>query len=402
MALPVIIAVEEDSAVFENVSLQLAERYQRSYRIESLRHAGEAAEVLQRLAHEGADVALLLADLPALRADEGGLFDQARHLHPQAKRVLLASPNVWLDPPRADVDPRTRWDLGRSTTSSSSPASRRTRSSTEAISSFLLEWARNGAWLPPPCTSSVRSGRAAHTSCGRPSRAAPSRTPSPWRTPTRDASYSRRPRLTRRLPLMVLPDGRRSATPRTPRSRWPPARRRESRTRPSTCSSSAPGRPACPRPSTAPRRGCDVVVVDAGGIGGQARSSSLIRNYLGFAKGVSGSRLAEQAYEQASVFGANFVFMHRATGLTRSGEELRPVARRTAADVAPRTVILATGASYRRLGIPELEALTGAGVFYGGPVSEAPALAGRAVFVARRRQLRGAGGPAPRPLRPDA
>ena len=56
-------------------------------------------------------------------------------------------------------------------------------------------------------------------------------------------------------------------------------------------------------------------MVDEGGIGGQARSSSLIRNYLGFPKGVSGSRLAEQAYEQASVFGASFVLMHRATAL---------------------------------------------------------------------------------------
>ena len=63
--------------------------------------------------------------------------------------------------------------------------------------------------------------------------------------------------------------------------------------------------------------GLDVVVVDAGGIGGQARSSSLIRNYLGFARGVSGSRLAEQAYEQAAMFGASFVFMHRATTFAR-------------------------------------------------------------------------------------
>ncbi len=67
--------------------------------------------------------------------------------------------------------------------------------------------------------------------------------------------------------------------------------------------------------------GLSVVVVDAAGIGGQARSSSLIRNYLGFARGVSGSRLAEQAYDQAAVLGANFVFMHRATSLARSDDE---------------------------------------------------------------------------------
>ena len=57
--------------------------------------------------------------------------------------------------------------------------------------------------------------------------------------------------------------------------------------------------------------GLDTLVVDEGGIGGQATSSSLIRNYLGFPRGVSGRRLAQQAYQQAWVFGANFAFMHR-------------------------------------------------------------------------------------------
>ena len=127
--------------------------------------------------------------------------------------------------------------------------------------------------------------------------------------------------------------------------------------------------------------GLRTLVVDEGGIGGQARSSSLIRNYLGFPKGVSGSRLAEQAYEQASVFGASFVFMHRVTALDRSGGWLHAVARRRPARQR-RGVILATGATYRRLGVPSLEALNGAGVFYGGPASEAHALTGKDVFVA--------------------
>ena len=127
--------------------------------------------------------------------------------------------------------------------------------------------------------------------------------------------------------------------------------------------------------------GLRILVVDEGGIGGQARSSSLIRNYMGFPKGVSGSRLTEQAYEQASVFGARFVFLHRATALARSGELLQ-ISLSNERRVTARTVILATGASYRRLGVPSLEALNGAGVFYGGPVSVAPALSGKDAYVA--------------------
>ena len=91
-------------------------------------------------------------------------------------------------------------------------------------------------------------------------------------------------------------------------------------------------------------------MVDEGGIGGQARSSSLIRNYLGFPRGVSGNRLAEQAYEQASVFGASFVLMHRRPPSVARGDWLDVSlsdGRRVAA-----AVILATGASYRRLGVP--------------------------------------------------
>ena len=126
--------------------------------------------------------------------------------------------------------------------------------------------------------------------------------------------------------------------------------------------------------------GFSTLVVDEGGIGGQATSSSLIRNYLGFPRGVSGRRLAQQAYEQAWVFGANFAFMQTATGLRRERDELF-VTLSDCGGVRARAVLLATGARYRRLGIPALEALNGAGVFYGGPTSEAPAMAGRDVYV---------------------
>jgi thioredoxin reductase (NADPH) len=106
----------------------------------------------------------------------------------------------------------------------------------------------------------------------------------------------------------------------------------------------------------------------------------MIRNYLGFPGGVSGSRLAEQAFEQAAVFGAGFVLMHRVTELLRSDDGLE-VRLQDDRAISARTVILATGASYRRLGVASLEELTGAGVYYGGPASVAHALAGKDVFV---------------------
>ena len=126
--------------------------------------------------------------------------------------------------------------------------------------------------------------------------------------------------------------------------------------------------------------GFNTLVVDEGGIGGQATLSSLIRNYLGFPRGVSGARLSEQAYEQAWVLGADFAFMERVVGLERENGRIR-LTLSEHGSVSAGAVILATGATYRRIGVPELEELNGAGVFYGGPASEAHGLKGLEVCV---------------------
>ena len=126
--------------------------------------------------------------------------------------------------------------------------------------------------------------------------------------------------------------------------------------------------------------GLNTVVVDRGGIGGQASSSSLIRNYLGFPRGVSGRLLARSAWEQAWVFGAKFAFMRSVTSLERDGTDLLLTCSDGSSVRAP-AVLLAMGASYRRLGVPALEALVGAGVYYGSTNSEASFLVGRDAFV---------------------
>jgi thioredoxin reductase (NADPH) len=182
------------------------------------------------------------------------------------------------------------------------------------------------------------------------------------------------------LPLMVLPDGRAMSDPSN-------AEIAEVAGAPSDLAEHAfdllivgAGPAGLSAAVYGASEGLRTLVVDEGGIGGQARSSSSIRNYLGFPKGISGSRLAEQAHEQARIFGASFLFMHRATALGQSESGLEVVLsddRRLSA----RAVLLATGASYRRLGVPSLEALNGAGVFYGGPASEGQALAGKEAYV---------------------
>ncbi len=126
--------------------------------------------------------------------------------------------------------------------------------------------------------------------------------------------------------------------------------------------------------------GLQTMVVEPRAIGGQAGTSSMIRNYLGFPRGISGGRLAHQAWEQALLFGTEFVFTQQATALEVRGNH-RVITVTDGSEVTARSVIIAVGATYRRLGIPALDRLIGAGVFYGAAGVEAPAMAGEQVYV---------------------
>jgi thioredoxin reductase (NADPH) len=126
--------------------------------------------------------------------------------------------------------------------------------------------------------------------------------------------------------------------------------------------------------------GLRTALLEREAFGGQAGTSSRIRNYLGFPAGVGGVELAQRAYEQAWVFGTDFVYGNPATSLAKDGD-LMVVGLEDGSEIRARAVVIATGVSYRRLGVPELEALVGAGVFYGAGTIEAQAVAGRYAIV---------------------
>jgi thioredoxin reductase (NADPH) len=129
--------------------------------------------------------------------------------------------------------------------------------------------------------------------------------------------------------------------------------------------------------------GLKVLCVEEHALGGQAGTSSLIRNYLGFSRGLSGAELAQRGFQQAWVFGARFVLTRRVTRLSPNEPSGSGFTAELddGASVDARSVILATGVSYRRLGVPALEALSGSGVYYGANVSEAHGLAGAHTII---------------------
>jgi thioredoxin reductase (NADPH) len=126
--------------------------------------------------------------------------------------------------------------------------------------------------------------------------------------------------------------------------------------------------------------GLRTVLIDPSMPGGQASTSSMIRNYLGFPRGISGSDLAVRAVEQAWLFGAELLLAQTAVALQADGDR-RVLSISNGDTVTARTVVVATGVSWRRIGVPSLEALVGAGVFYGAAGAEAQAMKGQQVYI---------------------
>ncbi|MER5460108.1 FAD-dependent oxidoreductase [Streptomyces sp. NPDC002668] len=116
--------------------------------------------------------------------------------------------------------------------------------------------------------------------------------------------------------------------------------------------------------------GLDTTVVDAIATGGQAGTSSRIENYLGFPSGISGAELADRAVIQAHKFGARITVPADATALESHDGHYR-VTFADGSQAAGHSVILATGARYRRLPVPGIERLEGTGVYYAATVYEA-------------------------------
>jgi thioredoxin reductase (NADPH) len=125
--------------------------------------------------------------------------------------------------------------------------------------------------------------------------------------------------------------------------------------------------------------GLDVLTLETNSPGGQAGSSSIIENYLGFPTGISGQELAARAYHQAEKFGAELLI----TKGTRLDCDHKPyvVETESGSRIPTRTIVIATGAEYRRLPLKNLSQFEGKGVYYSATFMEAQLCDGEEVIV---------------------
>jgi len=381
VARPVILAVDENPESLRDIERELRDRYERSYRVVCVGSAGEAEGELDRLSEVGEEVALVLAGDSLGGAPGSEFLAGVRKRHPQAQRGLLIDYDSW-----------GVTSIGEAIFAAMAlrqidyylirPVRPPDEMFHQAISTFLLEWAhaRRVSAHTAHIVGESWTGRAYELrevlgKCALPHTFCLADSPEGRRLVTEFGDGQP-------LPLVVFPTGEVLADPTNAELTIAAGGPVDPQGREFDLVIVGAGPAGLSAAVYGASEGLRTLVVDSGGIGGQATLSSLIRNYLGFPRGIGGRRLAEEAYEQAWVFGARFAFMQEVTSLKRDGERIS-VGLSDFPDVSARAVILATGASYRRLDVEDLEALAlkGGGVFYGGPATEAPAMVDRDVFV---------------------
>ncbi len=374
MAKPTILTVDDDPMVSQAITRDLRERYGSTHRIVRASSGAEALDVLRELALRDRPVAMVVTDqrMPEMTGTE--MLAQAREFVPDAKFLLLTA---YAD---TDVAIKAINDIG--------------------LDYYLLKpWDPPGERLYPVTDDLLGDWQAAHPQAETDVRIvghrwsdrshdlktflARNHVPYGWLDVDRDREAIRLVELAGAepddLPLVILPDGLMRAP--TTRALADALGLRTQAEQPLYDLCIVGGGPAGLAAAVyAASEGLSTVVVERHAPGGQAGQSAAIENYLGFPKGLSGSDLTQRAVAQVGRFGAEMVLARDVASLEARGP-VRAVVFDDGGSIEARSVIVATGVSYRLLQGPGLDDLTGRGVYYGATASEASQCEGDDVYV---------------------
>ncbi len=363
---------------------QLSERFGARYRVEDAASVTEAADLLRAARERGAPVAVLLADDATPVAEGRSVFQLARDLFPDVRRGLLVEFGAWGDSGMADTI-FTLMATGQIDYYVIRPWHSPDEYFYRTITEFLVEWDRAVGYRPrelaivaDPRLARTHELRSLLTTGGIPHSFHPYDS-GPGQQLLAAAGGTESTSL-----YVIFYDGTVLVDPTNAELARTygletelPADDDDTAVDVAVVGAGPAGLAAA---VYAASEGLRVVVVESRAPGGQAGSSSLIRNYLGFARGISGAELAQRAYQQAWVFGAHFAHSREAISLAPQ-QDCYLLGVAPDAQLRTRAVVLAMGVAYRRLGVPELEPYESAGVFYGASTIEARGLQDRAAHV---------------------
>ena len=375
MAKPILLAVDDDVSVLETVVQDLRRKYGKDYRILRAASGQAALDICTQLAERKDVVALFLSDqrMPGMTGVE--FLEKAIALYPDAKRALLTA--------YADTEAAIR-----------------------AINTARIHYYLNKPWDPPeeklyPVLDdlltawgdaqvkkfdglqliSTRWGAGDHEIRNFLSR---NLIPFQWLDPEKNPECLQilcdRSIGDGKLPVVLFPDGSHLVQPDTTQlaSKLPGMRTKSTQDHYDVVVAGA-GPAGLAAAVYGASEGLHTLVIDSLAPGGQAGSSSKIENYLGFAQGISGERLAQQAYIQAQRLGAEFITQRVCSIATENGYHLIKLA--DGREVSCRVCILATGVDYVKLDIPGEQQFSGSGLFYGAALTEAAGCANQEVYI---------------------
>jgi len=375
VAKPVILIVDDELPVLNAVERDLRQHYRSDYRMVKASSGAQALEAVRQLKQRNVPLALFLVDqrMPAMSGTE--LLAEAGKLYPEARKVLLTAyadteaaitsineigldyylMKPW-DPPDQNLYP--------------------------VLDDLLSDWL---ATVPVPYEGIRVAGTLWSASCHNVKDfLARNRVPYQWLDIEKDVEARQLVETLNqeelRLPVVFFPDGAVLIAPDN-RTLAEKAGLQTRATQPFYDVIIVGAGPAGLGAAVyGASEGLRTALIEREATGGQAGTSSLIENYLGFPSGVSGADLARRATVQARRFGAEILTAQEVTGV-RVEDPYRIVALSDGSELSCHALIIATGVSVRRLGVPGIEPLTGAGVYYGAAVTEAASYRGEHVYI---------------------
>jgi thioredoxin reductase (NADPH) len=372
---PVILTIDDDPAVLGAIDRDLRHQYRHEYRVMKAGSATEGLETAQALAARNTPISMFIVDqrMPEMSGIE--VLREAMKLHPQSRRVLLTAyadtevaiqgineigldhylMKPW-DPPELRLYPVLNDLLGEWRA--------RTRPS------FVGIRVLGSQWSPQSFAAKEFLSR--------------NRVPYEWVDVDQDpAARTLAESLTNdltRLPVVVFPDGTHLVVPSTAELATKAGLHTHA-TRPFYDVIVVGGGPAgLANAVYAASEGLRTVLVESQAAGGQAGTSSMIENYLGFPNGVTGADLAQRATMQARKFGAELLMGQEVVGLRRE-DPYRIVKLGDGTELTAYTVVITTGMTARTLAAPGVESLNGRGVYYGAAMTEAARCRGKEVCI---------------------